>query len=126
MNSRIGRWIALLAAFGAAAAMAGGVDFPHGEAWGRRLAAPDGFVFERKVEKVKSEERDGFTLETWRQANGPKSFQLVLVAVPKATGSPMPAVVVPDLRPKLMFSERRRNAPGPKILSPVQRRRPPC
>ena len=106
MNSRIGRWIALLAASGAAAAMAGGVDFPHGEAWGRRLTEPDGFAFERKVEKVKSEERDSFTLETWRQANGPKSSQLVYVAVPKATGSPMPAVVVPDFRPKLMFSER--------------------
>ena len=45
-------------------------EFPHGEAWGRRFAAPDGFAFGRKVEKVKSEERDGFTLETWRQANG--------------------------------------------------------
>ena len=87
--------MALLAAIGAAAAMAGGVDFPHGEAWGRRFAAPDGFAFGRKVEKVKSEERDGFTLETWRQANGPKSFQDVLVAVPQGAKGCLPAVVIP-------------------------------
>ena len=94
MGRRIGRWIALLAVLDAAATMAGGVDFPHGAEWGRLFAAPEGFAFERKAEKVDSTERNGFTLETWRQANGPASFQRVLVAVPKEARGKLPAVVV--------------------------------
>ena len=70
-------------------------DFPHGEEWQRRFAAPEGFAFRHKTAKVKTEKRDGFTLETWRQANGPKSFQDVLVAVPQGAKGCLPAVVIP-------------------------------
>ena len=78
-------------------------EFPHGEEWGRRFAVPDGFTFTRKAEKVDSREMDGFTLETWRQANGPASFQRVLVAAPKGAKGKLPAVVVPSDAPEAMF-----------------------
>ncbi len=69
-------------------------EFPHREEWGRRFAVPEGFAFTHKATKIDSSERDGFTLETWRQVNGPESFQRVLVAVPKGANGNLPAVVV--------------------------------
>ena len=77
--------------------------FPNGEAWGRRFAVPEGFVFERKADRVKSEDMGGFTLETWRQANGPNSFQSVLVTVPKGVRGKLPAVVVTLENSESMF-----------------------
>ena len=81
-------------------------EFPHGDVWRQRFAAPDGFAFTRKAEKVDSSERDGYTLETWRQANGPASFQRVLVAVPKGAKGKLPAVVVTIENPDSMFEAK--------------------
>ena len=106
MGHRIERWIALLAVLDATATMAGGVDFPHGAEWGRLFATPEGFAFERKAEKVDSQEKNGFTLETWRQANGPASFQRVRVAVPKEAKGKLPAVVVTTENPDSMFEPK--------------------
>ena len=78
-------------------------EFPHGDEWQRRFTAPTGFAFTHKAEKVASSVRDGYTLETWRQANGPVSFQKVLVAVPQGAKGSLPAVVVPSDAPEAMF-----------------------
>ena len=78
-------------------------QFPNETEWQKRFAAPDGFAFAHKAEKVAASDRDGFSVETWRQANGPASFQTVLVAVPQGTKGALPAVVVPSDAAEAMF-----------------------
>ena len=47
-------------------------EFPHGDEWGQRFAAPDGFAFERKAEKVKTEERDGMEVKSFPHDGRPE------------------------------------------------------
>lgn len=60
--------------------------------------------FERAVKKVRDYAFDGYVVEEYRQANGPGTYQRVLLAVPnESRGKPMPAVVAPFYFPEAML-----------------------
>ena len=79
-----------------AALMTGGVwaDALPAE-WSGALAVPTGYVFERRVERVRTWDFPEFTVECYHQANGPGTMQRVFVAVPKGNSGKLPAVAVP-------------------------------
>ena len=84
--------------------MAGGVwaDALPAE-WSDALAVPEGYAFERRVERVRTWDFPAFTVECYRQANGPGTEQRVFVAVPKGKSGKLPAVAVPFYYPEAML-----------------------
>lgn len=72
--------------------------------WAGYLEAPESYArFERRIEKRAAYEFPDFDVEVYRQANGPGTFQRVMVAVPKKRLSRLPAVVVPFYYPEAML-----------------------
>ena len=72
--------------------------------WRAYLDAPKRYEgFARNVERTKTYDIDGFTVEEYRQANGPDTWQRVLLAVPKAARGKLPAVVAPFYFPEAML-----------------------
>jgi len=76
-----------------------------GDDWNALLDPPDGYSFERSVKATGKFSFPQFDLELCDQANGPGTFQRVIVAVPKQAGRkpPFPAVVVPFYFPEGML-----------------------
>ena len=72
--------------------------------WGEYLDPPPGYAsFRRQVEKIASYSFPDFDVEEYRQANGPDTFQRLMMAVPKNVKGRMPAVVVPFYYPEAML-----------------------
>ena len=87
-----------------AALMSGGVwaDALPAE-WAEALAVPTGYAFERRVERVRTWDFPEFTVECYRQTNGPGTIQRVFMAVPKGKSGKLPAVAVPFYYPEAML-----------------------
>ena len=71
--------------------------------WTRALSVPAGYVFARRVEHVRTWDFPDFTVDSYRQANGPGTEQRVFVAVPKGRTGKLPAVAVPFYYPEAML-----------------------
>ena len=71
--------------------------------WARALSAPAGYAFARRVEHVRTWNFPDFTVDSYRQANGPGTTQRVFVAVPKGKSGKLPAVAVPFYYPEAML-----------------------
>ena len=71
--------------------------------WATALAVPARYVFERKVEHMKTWRFDDYDVECYRQANGPGTSQRVFVSLPKKREGRLPAVVVPFYYPESML-----------------------
>lgn len=85
-----------LAVFASAAGAAGG--------WRGYLSPPEDYVnFPRRVERTAVHRCAGFDVEVYRQANGPGTFQRVMMAVPRGLRGKLPAVAVPFYFPEAML-----------------------
>lgn len=72
--------------------------------WGGYLDAPPEYAsFERKAEKTGSWNCGDILVEEYRQANGPKTYQRLMVAFPRSAKGKVPAVVVPFYYPEAML-----------------------
>ncbi len=71
--------------------------------WKAYLSVPAGYVFERRTERVQTWNFPEFTVESYRQANGPGTEQRVFLAVPKGRKGRLPAVAVPFYYPEAML-----------------------
>lgn len=72
--------------------------------WSEYLDPPSGYgSFPRLVEKLGTYPFPDFYVEEYRQANGPDSFQRLMMAVPKNAKGRLPAVVVPFYYPEAML-----------------------
>ena len=71
--------------------------------WTRALSVPAGYAFARCVEHVRTWDFPDFTVDSYRQANGPGTVQRVFVAVPKGRTGKLPAVAVPFYYPEAML-----------------------
>lgn len=72
--------------------------------WGQYLDPPAGYAaFPRSVEKLAAYSFPDFYVEEYRQANGPGTFQRLMIAVPKNAKKRLPAVVVPFYYPEAML-----------------------
>ena len=95
-REREGRFIVMFSMILAFAALGG--------EWGAYLDAPAEYAsFERKVEKLSSYDHGDFLIEEYRQANGPGTFQRLMLALPKSANGKLPAVVVPFYYPEAML-----------------------
>ena len=75
----------------------------HGD-WHAYLDPPESYTaFQRSVEKTGVHHFPDFDVEVYRQANGPDTFQRVMMAVPRAASARLPAVVVPFYFPEAML-----------------------
>ena len=71
--------------------------------WTSALSVPAGYAFARRVEHVRTWDFPDFTVDSYRQANGPGTEQRVFVAVPKGRTGKLPAVAVPFYYPEAML-----------------------
>ena len=72
--------------------------------WSGYLAPPAEYAaFPRSVEKLATYSFSDFDVEEYRQANGPGTFQRLMMAVPKNAKGRLPAVVVPFYYPEAML-----------------------
>ena len=71
--------------------------------WTSALSVPSGYAFARRVEHVRTWDFPDFTVDSYRQANGPGTVQRVFVAVPKGRTEKLPAVAVPFYYPEAML-----------------------
>ncbi len=72
--------------------------------WTAYLAVPPRYDrFVRNVEKIRDYAFDGYMVEEYRQANGPGTYQRVLLAVPKHVRGLSPAIVAPFYFPEAML-----------------------
>ena len=71
--------------------------------WTSTLSVPAGYAFARRVEHVRTWDFPDFTVDFYRQANGPGTAQRVFVAVPKGKCGKLPAVAVPFYYPEAML-----------------------
>lgn len=72
--------------------------------WSRYLDPPAEYAaFPRSVEKLATYSFSDFDVEEYRQANGPGTFQRLMMAVPKNAKGRLPAVVVPFYYPEAML-----------------------
>ena len=71
--------------------------------WAEALAVPKGYAFERRTERVHEWTFPDFTVEQYRQANGPGTEQRVFVVLPKKRPEKCPAVAVPFYYPEAML-----------------------
>ena len=72
--------------------------------WSGYLDPPAEYVaFPRSVEKLATYSFSDFDVEEYRQANGPGTFQRLMMAVPKNAKGRLPAVVVPFYYPEAML-----------------------
>ena len=71
--------------------------------WTSALSVPAGYAFARRVEHVRTWGFPDFTVDFYRQANGPGTEQRVFVAVPKGRTGKLPAVAVPFYYPEAML-----------------------
>ena len=71
--------------------------------WSDALSVPSGYAFARRVERVRTWDFPAFTVECYRQANGPGTEQRVFVAAPKGKSGKLPAVAVPFYYPEAML-----------------------
>ena len=76
---------------------------PHEATWRRHLEAPAGYVYARQLDKCATYDCGTFTVEAYRQANGPGTVQRTFIAVPKKAVGKLPAVVVPFYFPEAML-----------------------
>ncbi len=69
--------------------------------WGEYVDAPASYAaFPRRVERVAAYRCHDFDVEEYRQANGPGTFQRVMLAVPRGASGLMPAVAAPFYFPE--------------------------
>ncbi|MBO5940770.1 MAG: acetylxylan esterase [Kiritimatiellae bacterium] len=72
--------------------------------WAKYLDPPKEYIsFAQSAEKIASYDFPGFSVEEYRQANGPGTHQRVMMAVPKDIKGRLPAVVVPFYYPEAML-----------------------
>ena len=72
--------------------------------WSGYLDPPAEYAaFPRSVEKLATYSFSDFDVEEYRQANGPGTFQRLMMAVPKNAKGRLPAVVVPFYYPEAML-----------------------
>ena len=71
--------------------------------WTAALSEPAGYAFARKVTHVRTWDFPEFSVEFYRQANGPGTDQRVFLAVPKRRPAKCPAVAVPFYYPEAML-----------------------
>ena len=72
--------------------------------WNRYLDPPAEYAaFPRRVEKLATYSFSDFDVEEYRQANGPGTFQRLMMAVPKNAKGRLPTVVVPFYYPEAML-----------------------
>ena len=71
--------------------------------WSHALSVPPGYAFTRRVEHVRTWDFPAFTVDFYRQANGPGTTQRVFVAAPKGKRGKRPAVAVPFYYPEAML-----------------------
>ena len=77
---------------------------PAQNRWNGYLDPPPEYAaFRRSVEKVAEYGFPDFTVEEYRQANGPDTVQRVMMAVPKGAKGRLPAVVAPFYFPEAML-----------------------
>ncbi len=95
------------------AAVAGAGELPA--EWSA-LAVPAGYAFERRLARVREWTFPDFTVEFYRQANGPGTEQRVFLAVPKKRAGRCPAVAVPFYYPEAMLGfDPETGAPLPRF-----------
>ena len=72
--------------------------------WGAYLNPPPEYAsFQRRTEKLAAYSFPDFDVEEYRQANGPDTYQRLLMAIPKNAKGRLPAVVVPFYYPEAML-----------------------
>ena len=71
--------------------------------WTAALSVPAGYLFARRAALVRTWTLPDFTVEFYRQANGPGTSQRVFVSLPKKRIGRSPAVVVPFYYPEAML-----------------------
>ena len=72
--------------------------------WGQYLdPSAEYAAFPRSVEKLAAYSFPDFDVEEYRQANGPETFQRLMIALPKNAKKRLPAVVVPFYYPEAML-----------------------
>ena len=103
-------WTALLPCI---VAFAGAKELPA--EWSA-LTVPAGYVFEKRAVRVREWTFPDFTVEFYRQANGPGTEQRVFLAVPRRREGRLPAVVVPFYYPEAMLGfDPDTGAPSPRF-----------
>ena len=96
--------------------------------WTAALSVPAGYTFARRTTLVRTWTFPGFTVEFYRQVNGPGTEQRVFLAVPKERPAKCPAVAVPFYYPEAMLGfdpETGENLPkfaGVTMLADLARR----
>ena len=95
MQSALG----VLVAFGAVRTQADTLP----QEWQDALSVPAGYAFARHVEHVRTWDFPDFSVDFYRQANGPGTVQRVFVAAPKGGSGKLPAVAVPFYYPEAML-----------------------
>ena len=76
---------------------------PHAATWRRHLEAPASYAYEKRLDRYAAYDCGDFTVEAYRQANGPGTVQRTFLAVPKKASGKLPAVVVPFYFPEAML-----------------------
>ena len=71
--------------------------------WSRYLDPPGNYGFTHSVVRGETFERPEYTIEYYRQANGPGTTQTVTMTIPRGSTGPFPAVVVPFYFPEAML-----------------------
>ena len=71
--------------------------------WTEALSVPAGYAFERRATLVRKWTFPDFTVEFYRQANGPGTEQRVFLVLPKDHSAKCPAVAVPFYYPEAML-----------------------
>lgn len=72
--------------------------------WNERFGHPDNYDFQPSFELLKRYDHPEFNGELYRQANGPGTFQRVLMVFPKKLSAPVPAVAVPFYFPEALLA----------------------
>jgi len=83
--------------------------------WAAALSVPSGYKFERRTTLERIWTFADFTVESYRQANGPGTEQRVFLVVPKGPAAKRPAVAVPFYYPEAMLGF------DPETGAPLQR-----
>lgn len=73
------------------------------EKWLAAIGRPENYEYEPSLELLRTFDEGDFIAELYRQANGPGTFQRVMMCFPKNAAGPLPGVVVPFYFPEAML-----------------------
>lgn len=75
----------------------------HKKQWLEAIGVPSHYAFIRDIKLINSFTEKDFYGELYMQANGPGTYQRILMLFPKNSGGPVPGVLVPFYFPEAML-----------------------